>query len=435
MCECNRNFTLEPYDQIDSEEENKLCSYVLSREEEETCCALSQHLDEEGRLIICIGGLIFNTIAIVILLDKRLANQLFNRLLLCLVVAGNVHLLLGLAETWIIEDPGLNNLYFYFIVIYPFRGITMICIIYMTAMLSLQRYKSVTSPQPNPRVNSTSIHKISWKHVLKYVGPVILLAFAFKLPEFFEIAIKRDTIRNNEENIKNDNENQNLTILSEENEVNEEYTISTKLILSTFRMDYYYVLLYMNIVNIIVTGIIPLIMLAYLNFRIYKSMRTFMHRHHTLRGQRKQTDKQTAEVKNQRTQTIILFVIVIIFVLCHFLRIILNVEELILHWTTFRDLSSQCRYAHSYWYYISTPISETLLKINSSVNFFVYCFFNQSFRKVINEKFSKALKVLRFLKCTKSSESRSEEKRPKESILVFATNDASRNAEHNMSEL
>ena len=103
---------------------------------------MSQHLDEEGRLIICIGGLIFNTIAIVILLDKRLANQLFNRLLLCLVVAGNVHLLLGLAETWIIEDPGLNNLYFYFIVIYPFRGITMICIIYMTAMLSLQRYKS-----------------------------------------------------------------------------------------------------------------------------------------------------------------------------------------------------------------------------------------------------------------------------------------------------
>merc|ERR1719334_3043562 len=174
----------------------------------------------------------------------------------------------------------------------------MICIIYMTAMLSLQRYKSVTSPQPNSRGNSTSIHKISWKHAMKYVGPVILLAFAFKLPEFFEIAIKRDIIRNNEEKIKNDNENQNLTILSEENEVNAEYTISTKLILSTFRMDYYYVLLYMNIVNIIVTGIIPLIMLAYLNFRIYKSMRTFMHRHHTLRGQRKQTDKQTAEVKN-----------------------------------------------------------------------------------------------------------------------------------------
>ena len=160
-----------------------------------------------------------------------------------------------------------------------------------------------------------------------------------------------------------------------------------------------------------------------------------MHRHHTLRGQRKQTEKQTAEVKNQRTQTIILFVIVIIFVLCHFLRIILNVEELILHWTTFRDLNSQCRYAHSYWYYISTPISETLLKINSSVNFFVYCVFNQSFRKVINEKFLKALKVFRFLKCTKSSESRSRANIPKESFIGLATNDASRNAEHNMSEL
>ena len=200
MCECNRNFTLEPYNETDREREMELCSYVMSREEEETCCNMTQHLDEEGRLIICIGGLIFNTIAIVLLFDKRLSNQLFNRLLLCLVIAGNLHLLMGLVETWIDEDPGFNNLCFYFFVIRPLRDISMLCIIYMTVMIALQRYKSVKSPQANPRNNSTFANQISWLQVLKYVGPVILFSLTFKLPEFFEVAIKRDvTSRNTEE--------------------------------------------------------------------------------------------------------------------------------------------------------------------------------------------------------------------------------------------
>ena len=36
-----------------------------------------------------------------------------------------------------------------------------------------------------------------------------------------------------------------------------------------------------------------------------------------------------------------------------------------------------------FWTIIVAPISHLLLQINSSINFFIYCFYNQSFRHVL----------------------------------------------------
>ena len=53
------------------------------------------------------------------------------------------------------------------------------------------------------------------------------------------------------------------------------YNISRKLLVSDLRNNPLYVLLYINISNILVTGLLPLALLGYLNYRISQAMRHF----------------------------------------------------------------------------------------------------------------------------------------------------------------
>ena len=91
--------------------------------------------------------------------------------------------------------------------------------------------------------------------------------------------------------------------------------------------------------------------------------------------------------------------IVLTFILCHSLRILLNIEDLATHNATFQDLNNSCRYGHPFWVLISHPISETLLKLNSTVNFFIYCAFNDRFRKAISERFIGIMSLCRPRQC------------------------------------
>ena len=164
--------------------------------------------------------------------------------------------------------------------------------------------------------------------------------------------------------------------------------ITTKIVLSDLRKNSTYVLLYKGFANFIVTGILPLILLAYFNFRIYKGMLIFARRlpSRNLVVIQLETNYTHTRIKNERTQSIILFAIVIIFLMCHILRIALNLEDWIYHEARIKEREKGCKYGTRYWALLASPISEILLEMNSSVIFFIYCFFNKSFRNVINTK-------------------------------------------------
>ena len=390
MCECYGEYLNENETLI----EEQTCTYIISPEQEETCCKLTTTLESEGRLIICITGILFNTIAVLLLLDKKLAKELFNRLLLCLVLMDNVYLLIGILEVWInnLESPTFRDLHFYFYFIYPFRGIVMCSIIYMTIIISFQRYKSITSPL-DIQMQSRSSRGATWLQVLKFVGPVILFSVIFQIPTFFEIATESELVADNKSFA-----NATSIAISEKIENYDTYDVVTRLVISDLRSHDMYVLIYQNFANIIVTGIIPLLLLAYFNFFICKGMRKFVEERSTRRKESQYKNNESdlqeeQENRNQRNQTIILFVIVIIYVLCHSLRIILNIVDVATHSTTFRDLNNDCRYGHPLWVLISHPISEALLKLNSSVNFFIYCAFNNCFRNTIRLRLSGIMSV------------------------------------------
>ena len=79
----------------------------------------------------------------------------------------------------------------------------------------------------------------------------------------------------------------------------------------------------------------------------------------------------------------VLIGIVIVFVFCHFLRLMINFYETIV----FRNALA-CEMAGKndfpLWGFMSITCSEFLLVLNSSLNIVIYCFINGNFRKKMN---------------------------------------------------
>jgi len=71
----------------------------------------------------------------------------------------------------------------------------------------------------------------------------------------------------------------------------------------------------------------------------------------------------------------VLFGIVVIFVASNVPRIFLNFYEFF----TIEKMKEDC-YAIPTWVMIMTSVSVTLMVLNSSINFFIYCLVNQDFR-------------------------------------------------------
>ena len=272
----------------------------------------------------------------------------------------------------------------------------MCCIIYMTVALTLQRYNAINNPLNN-EISNPHLENVSWFRVFKFIGPVILFSVLFKLLEFFEFTT---------ENVKMEDSYKSQSIILAE-KIDKIYNTSIRIIVSDMRMDPLYVLLYINIANIIVTGLIPFFLMIYFNFYIYKGMYVSVQwRLIRSRGRRRDIIRNNEIIKQRNQTTVTLFVIVIVFVVCHILRIILNIEDMIIHNITVSDLSNKCEYGHPYWVLITTLVSETLLKLNSSINFFIYCAFYKSFRKIIYKHCSEPFGVSEFQRDMKYATSR-----------------------------
>ena len=381
MCKCDlENTTLSNY----SSNDNDTCIYKIDPDLENVCCLLQNSLEIEGRLVVCLLGLMFNALVIILLVDRKLVNELFNRLLLCLVVMDSLYLLVVTAAIWIIwlgrdGDRSFNHEYLYYFIIKPVRGIARLSVIYLTVMLASNRYTTITKPM-DMLVRDRHNNQPTWTETLKFTSPIIFLSIVYMIPEFFEFSIQHNELGEGIQSTE-----LNRPVLSEKIVDDGSTNISTKIVVSDLRLSETYVLAYLTVVNVIITGLIPLSMLAYFNIYIYRGMKRFLHRRLERRNPERDRDAQyNDEIQNQLNQTIILFAIVFLFIVTNVLRIALDISDWISHDTTIKEREKNC-YEHPYWYMISVPISQILMVVNSSVNFFIYCAFNNSFRSVINE--------------------------------------------------
>ena len=88
--------------------------------------------------------------------------------------------------------------------------------------------------------------------------------------------------------------------------------------------------------------------------------------------------QQNSDVK----KTFILFSIVVVFALCHSLRIILNLDEFF-NLSRFKEERKKGCHGVKFWAQVVVPLNQLMIIINSSANFFIYVFFDKGFQLVL----------------------------------------------------
>ena len=323
----------------------------------------------EGFSSITIGvlGIIFNTITICILCNKRIGANLFNRLLMALAIIDNLFLLVRIVislTNQMTEPLSFHHLNIFVNFLYPMQSILMCSSIYITVALSFERYTFLKKPILNRTRHNTD----SATRVVLYVTSIIMFSCLFYIPRFLENTISETSPKCKEGFEASDN-------LSKE--LNSSCSVTFEFVPTELRMDRNYVLWYINISNLVVTSFIPGVLLMFFNLNIYRLLkRSKLHRASMRleQGILNQTEKNT-----DTRRTFVLFAIVTLFLACHSLRVILNIEEA--YNKANREEYEQCPLR--YWAVLTIPISAVLIHINASAIFFVYCFFDPVFRKVL----------------------------------------------------
>ena len=354
-----------------------------------------------GSLLVGSIGILLNITTVAVLLGSFLGASFFNWLLVSLALFDSLFLLSGILEAFRnhISQTSFSHHYLFVNFLYPFRSVVMCCSLYMTVILALERYNALARPTAHQhsaigmrKTTCDFYFQMHWPRLLKYVCPVILLSTIFYIPKYMELYLMKDDRCDT---------SVNSTIECSE------YVVS----LTTLRKSDDYVRWYLNVTNLVITTIIPLISLTYLNFNVYLKFKQYIIRQpSTTRRQQPNLDNgmvisnvQERFRKRERDvvqQTMILFVIVILFGLSHVLRIVLNIEEMRSLGEEREALEKGCEWL-KFWTIVVAPISHLLLQINSGINFFIYCFFNKAFRNVL---ISKLCLVFNITKCKRQNQ-------------------------------
>ena len=364
------------------------CEDTLSPSQEKMLATFAWWLDTPFYLVVGLIGFTLNTLAMWILLMPTMWSNFFNRILLCLSAYDSAFILCGLLEIfrkWL-QLPVQQYLFAH--LFYPFRSMAMCCSIYTTLVLTLERYQAITSPI---QYRNRSAHMTLGKRLFIYVAPVMLLSFLYYLPKFFDLYI---------EEASNCTKGINVTMVSDDSTEldRDNLTCHTKYEIkpTELRIHHQYIVWYLNVSNLLVTCTIPVGLLVFMNCRIATSLNEYRQRRPG--GNSKSNEPTTIANKSKSSktntdikQTFMLFSIVILFVICHSLRIITNIAEF-LKFQKGEDGTS-CKSQISLWEHICIPLSEFLLLFNSSANFIFYMLFDKAFQKILRDRFSTALNL------------------------------------------
>ena len=149
---------------------------------------------------------------------------------------------------------------------------------------------------------------------------------------------------------------------------------------TNLKIDYNYMLWYSNVANVLVTGIIPICCLTVCNYRIYNEIKNNQIQIELLQMKEVKGVKNSPKFKDIQLSKA-LFAIVIFFMICHSLRIILNINEIVTFERT-ETIANNINCINSTWTLVGESISILLITLNSSTNFFIFCYMSTQFRVI-----------------------------------------------------
>ena len=357
-----------------------------------------------GSVVVASSGIISNIVISVVILESELAAFFFNWLLLCLAFFDNFYLLNAILEAFRKYFIGSQlNKYFFVYFFHYFRGVIMCCSEYMVILLALERYHGLAKEKEHLQIRLPNDNKLSkyfsnhWRRLLKYVFPLIIVSTILHVPKLFESKIVEEqfcvTVRINESS---------STCLCQ----NLESVRETDL-----RNDKLYILWYLNVTNIVVTVIIPIIALVYLFCKIFVKFSEHKKRYSLMKlvpPEEENSMSVNTEMMNKEhimvEQILTLFAIIAIFLISHTPRLILNIEEFVSLNNAENAKKEGCNWLQ-YWTAFVVPISHILLQIKCCMNLLILCVFSRPFRRDIRHKLRKVILIsMRKIKCPKRRE-------------------------------
>ena len=286
---------------------------------------------------LCCGcvGLLLNSITIHVFSSPALRKNFFNRLLICLAIFDSLYITCEISEVFRHRYSTFLQQSIFVNFVYPIRNIFMLSSIYMTVVLAFERYQAITDPvQYRIRGVRTSMNQQLLTHLL----PGVIFAAFYYIPRFFELYVKDIS----KCNYYGNGTLLNINVTTDEvlnMGVNEICTPKYILQPTSLRSNPLYVFWYNTVSNLTLTVVIPLCVLTFLNCHIIKSLKKFSENKRSLKNGKTRTKAEspcrtnsqsgsnsTADVK----KTFILFSIVVLFAICHSLRVTFNIDEFII---------------------------------------------------------------------------------------------------------
>ena len=302
--------------------------------------------------ILCILGLSGNITSFFVLWKHKTETAtifLLQVLAVCdsilLIISFFIYTLVNLPESEGVLDSLSNAAFKIQDYIWPFALIAHTVTIYITVLVTLNRYYAISIPMQGKTIKSSAfLNNTKLQLVL-----ILIFAVVYNIPRFFEHHPIGEKIVYTTENGKNNSESKNFTV----------ETVN----LGDSKL---YQIIYSNILYFPVMYIVPLVSLFYLNLKLIKGLKALKRRKEALTGHRQKDDNIT----------IVIIVIVFVFILCQTPALANQI-----FWAVTSMEQRDCGHFHFYY----TRISDALVVLNSSTNFLVYCLFGKTFRKVFRE--------------------------------------------------
>ena len=292
-------------------------------------------------------GLILNLVGILFLLTGSRREKLFNLLLSTLLVFDTLFLLFGISrsvQNHFVSTPA-RYLKLYYILVNGGMRFSMTASIIMLVGLSHVRLCAIKNPFKYNGVNAS--WKTRRKYLLTYCIPILLSSFIFALPVVWEVEDVLDDVDG----------------------------IRRKLVPSSLRLNIYYSLFYIGVLNLGIMGILPIGGLTYLTYQLIVETKKNSHRLNMmekhLRDRSLSNERKRAKQDAKLTKGLVS--IVIAFMVLHMLRVITTLGELVILLNPNKNnYFLQLGYGIPAWLKITASVSELFMIIYSSVNVVIY---------------------------------------------------------------